>query len=73
MVNTYRYFLSVFRKTMNPQLKAHPVVVLDNVSFHHPVDLREKSESTEAKILYLPPYSPEYSPIENMWSNIKKR
>jgi transposase len=49
------------------------VVVLDNVFFHHPVDLREKSKSTGAKILYWPPYFPENSPIENMWSNIKKR
>ena len=54
-------------------MKAHHVVVLDNVSFHHQASVRKKIENTGAKVLYLPPYSPEYSPIENMWSKIKNR
>ena len=54
-----------------PVLKPEHVVVLDNIAFHHNVNIKNKIENTGASIMYLPPYSPDYSPIENMWSKIK--
>ena len=44
---------------------------MDNVSFHKVVGVKEAIEETGAILLYLPPYSPDLSPIENMWSKIK--
>ena len=52
-------------------LKPEYVVVLDNIAFHHNVNIKNKIEDTGASIMYSPPYSPDNSPIENMWSKIK--
>ena len=54
-----------------PVLTPEHVVVMDNISFHHNNDIKHKIESTGARLMYLPPYSPDFSPIENMWSKIK--
>lgn len=54
-----------------PVLKPEHVVVLDNIAFHHHINMLKKIESTGARVMYLPPYSPDYSPIKNMWSKIK--
>ena len=45
---------------------------MDNVSFHKSSKIKDEIEKVGAKILYLPPYSPELNPIEKMWSKIKK-
>lgn len=47
-------------------------VVLDNVSFHKQASVAALIESTGASVVLLPPYSPELSPIEKMWSKIKE-
>tara|TARA_R110000868_G_scaffold91080_2_gene252651 strand:- start:8587 stop:8796 length:210 start_codon:yes stop_codon:yes gene_type:complete len=44
---------------------------MDNVSFHKSSKIKDEIEKVGAKILYLPPYSPELNPIEKMWSKIK--
>ena len=54
-----------------PNLEPQHVVILDNISFHHNLNIKNKIENTGAKVMYLPPYSPDYSPIENAWSKIK--
>lgn len=43
-----------------------------NVKFHSNVKAVKAIEATGATILFLPPYSPELSPIENMWSKLKQ-
>jgi len=45
---------------------------MDNVNFHNSKKIQELVESRGATILFLPPYTPEHSPIENMWSKIKQ-
>jgi DDE superfamily endonuclease len=40
------------------------VLVMDNASFHHPERIREMCEEAGAKLVYLPPYSPDFNPIE---------
>jgi transposase len=54
-----------------PALSPGDVVVMDNLQSHKASGVREAIESTGATLLYLPPYSPDYNPIENMWSKVK--
>jgi len=64
-------FLSFVKKQLVPRLSSSKVVIMDNVSFHKVVGVREAIEETGAILVFLPPYSPDLSPIENMWSKIK--
>jgi transposase len=45
---------------------------MDNPSSHKVYGVREKIEASGAKLLYLPPYSPDLNPIEKAWSKIKQ-
>jgi transposase len=48
------------------------VVILDNLRPHKASGVREMIEAVGATLLYLPPYSPDFNPIENMWSKVKQ-
>ena len=54
-----------------PVLQSNHVVVMDNVSFHKSGKIKLAIESIGAKLIYSPPYSPEFNPIEEMWSKVK--
>ncbi len=54
-----------------PSLKAGQTVVMDNASFHKEKKTRELIEGAGCHLLYLPPYSPDFNPIENVWAVIK--
>ena len=54
-----------------PQLWAGACVMMDNCSIHLGEMVRESIETVGAKLIYLPPYSPDFSPIENCWSKVK--
>lgn len=54
-----------------PELKPWDIVVLDNASFHKSERTRLLIEKREARLLYLPPYSPDMNPIENYWALLK--
>ena len=47
------------------------IVVMDNLGAHKVTGIREAIEARGAKLLYLPPYSPDLSPIERCWSKLK--
>ena len=47
-------------------------ICLDNLSAHKVDGVRQLIETTGAKLLYLPPYSPDLNPIEKAWSKIKQ-
>ena len=47
------------------------VVILDNASIHHVVEVEALIEETGAIVIYLPPYSPDFNPIEECFSKIK--
>jgi transposase len=64
-------FLHFLENYLAPQLKAEQIIILDNVSFHKVKGVKEMIEGAGAHIIYLPPYSPDLSPIEHMWSKIK--
>ena len=46
-------------------------VIMDNAKINKGDNIRKLIEKTGAKLIYLPPYSPEFSPIENFWSKVK--
>jgi transposase len=65
-------FLTFVREALVPALRAGQVVVMDNLSAHKVVGVREAIEGAGCRLIYLPPYSPDLSPIEPMWSKFKQ-
>jgi transposase len=55
-------------KELVPRIKEGDCVIMDNAKIHLGEMVREMIEEAKAKLVYLPPYSPEFSPIENFWS-----
>lgn len=64
-------FLGFINDYLVPNLRAGQIVIMDNINFHCGVAVREAIEAVGASVVFLPPYSPELNPIENMWSKIK--
>jgi transposase len=64
-------FKTFINELLIPKLRRGQFVILDNVSFHKSLELIAMIKATGAKIVFLPPYSPDLSPIEKMWSKIK--
>jgi transposase len=54
-----------------PELKEGDIVVMDNLGSHKGSGVRAAIEAAGAKLLYLPPYSPDFNPIENAFSKLK--
>ena len=65
-------FLVYVERVLVPTLHGGEIVVLDNLSCHKDPQVRTLIESAGAELWYLPPYSPEFNPIEEMWSKIKQ-
>ena len=64
-------FLEYVKEVLCPTLAVGDVVVMDNLSVHKIKGVCEAIEECGAKLLYLPPYSPDLNPIEKCWSKIK--
>jgi transposase len=64
----FRQFIA---EALVPQLKPGQVVVMDNLACHKRPKIRELIEGCGARVLYLPPYSPDFNPIEMAISKIK--
>ena len=65
-------FLAWVRQGLAPTLRPGDVVILDNLATHKIRGVRDAIEAVGARLLYLPPYSPDFNPIEQMWSKIKQ-
>lgn len=65
-------FVAFVEHVLVPRLKPGDVVVMDNLSSHKVKRVRELIEHTGAELRYLPPYSPDLNPIENVFSKIKQ-
>ena len=64
-------FLTFVRDFLAPSLKAGQIVIMDNINFHCTDAVKSAIEAVGCTVVFLPPYSPELNPIENMWSKIK--
>jgi transposase len=53
-----------------PTLKKGDIVVMDNLSSHKGPDVKKAIESVGAKVLYIPPYTPDLNPIEMVFSKV---
>ncbi|KAJ2932106.1 hypothetical protein H1R20_g5000, partial [Candolleomyces eurysporus] len=64
-------FIDGLLNNMNPFPAPNSVIVMDNASIHKSDELRAMVEQQGMRILFLPPYSPDYNPIEEAFSAIK--
>ncbi len=65
-------FNTWLEQALCPCLCADHLVIMDNARFHKTDRTQELIEATVAKLLFLPPYSPDYNPIEHDFANIKR-
>ena len=65
-------FVVYVERVLLPALQDGQIVVLDNLACHKHPRVRELIESVGAKVWYLPAYSPDLNPIEEMWSKVKQ-
>jgi transposase len=65
-------FLTYLAQVLCPRLRPGQVVILDNLSAHKHAAVRQLIEQAGATLLYLPPYSPDFNPIEQCWAKLKE-
>ena len=65
-------FLAYVEKVLAPTLRPGDIVVWDNLGAHKTEAVREAVRKTGAELKFLPPYSPDLSPIEMAWSKVKE-
>jgi len=65
------WFLAYVKQVLIPTLSPGDVVILDNLPAHKGAAVRAAIEAAGASLLFLPPYSPDFNPIENAFSKFK--
>src|SRR5262249_2167210 len=64
-------FLAYVEQVLVPTLMPGDIVIMDNLPAHKAAGVREAIASAGARLLFLPPYSPDFNPIENAFSKLK--
>lgn len=64
-------FRAWVEQLLAPSLSTGDIVIMDNLAAHKVAGIREAIEATGARLLYLPPYSPDLNPIEQLFAQIK--
>ena len=64
-------FAAYVQHVLVPSLHVRDIVVLDNLSPHKMGAVEAASRAAGSEVLFLPPYSPDLNPIEQMWSKVK--
>ena len=64
-------FLAYVEQVLVPTLKPGEIVVMDNLPAHKPIAVRAAIEVAGAELRFLPPYSPDFNPIEMAFSKLK--
>ena len=59
------------RQVLVPDLRRGDVVIMDNLSSHKRASIREAIEAVGARLMFLPPYSPDFNPIEKAFARLK--
>ena len=67
-----RLFLFWFEQQLLPALPPGTVIVMDNASFHRKAQLICAAQKHGFRLVFLPPYSPEFNPIEKFWAWLKR-
>ena len=65
------WFLAYAEQVLVPTLQPGDVVILDNLPAHKGAAVRETIEAAGARLILLPPYSPDFNPIENAFAKLK--
>jgi transposase len=65
-------FNAYVEQVLRPSVRAGDILVLDNLGAHKASRIEEVAAAGGARVLWLPPYSPDYSPIEQMWAKVKE-
>ena len=68
---TQQSFALYISRILGPRLRRGDVLVLDNLRVHHLTGLREWLAGRGVEVLFLPPYSPDFTPVEQAWSKLK--
>jgi transposase len=68
-----RSFAFYIGRVLGPKLRQGDVLVLDNLAVHKLGGLRETLAGQGVQVLFLPPYSPDFTPIEQAWSKLKTK
>lgn len=68
---TAEVFKRFLAEHLVPTLRPGQVVVMDNLGAHRAIGVRAMVEAVGARIIYMPPYSPDLNPIEECWSKVK--
>ncbi len=66
-------FNNYLDEVLCPRLSSDHVVIMDNARLHKTPRTRELIEATGAALMFLPPYSPDYNPVEHDFANIKRK
>ena len=61
------------KEVLLPKLKPNQTIIMDNAAFHKNKITQELIESKQCQLLYLPPYSPDFNPIEQKWGHVKNQ
>jgi transposase len=64
-------FHAYLHHVLTPTLRPGDIVVMDNLPAHKGTETRRLIEAAGARLLYLPPYSPDFNPIENAFAKLK--
>jgi transposase len=64
-------FMAYVEQVLVPSLRPGDIVVMDNLSAHKVPGVRQAIEAAGARLLYLPPYSPDFNPIEQLFAKLK--
>ena len=68
---TRPWFLAYLEQVLAPTLTAGDLVIMDNLPAHKGEAVRAMIEATGARLMLLPPYSPDFNPIENAFAKLK--
>jgi transposase len=64
-------FLAYVEQVLVPTLKPGDIVIMDNLPAHKPTAVRQAIEKADVELRFLPPYSPDFNPIEMAFSKFK--
>ena len=64
-------FQAYVEQVLVPELRPGDIVIMDNLSSHKGLAVRQAIEAAGASLLFLPPYSPDFNPIENAFAKLK--